>query len=126
MYTLVNLLLQLERRKKNNLLSEEISRVQLLSYFFTTTIFFEKKNKQTKIWGTSYPQSLLNTVWLINISHFVFRACTEGRNLSWGDVVLGTDSQGKDIYFHSERQTMSRQGDNSRNVTPVKARMFEN
>ena len=44
MYTLVNLLLQLDRRKKSNLLSEEISRIQLLSYFFTTTIFFEKKS----------------------------------------------------------------------------------
>ena len=107
MYTLVNLLLQLERRKKSNLLSEEISRIQLLSYFFTTTIFFEKK-----ILGTSYPQSLLNTVWLNNILHFDSRACTERRNLSWGDAVLETDSQGKEYIVHSERQNKSRQGDN--------------
>ena len=92
MYTLVNLLLQLERRKKSNLLSEEISRIQLLSYFFTTTIFFEKK-----ILGTSYPQSLLNTVWLNNISHFDFRACTERRNLSWGDAVLEMTVKAKNI-----------------------------
>ena len=78
--------------------------------------------KKKKDLGTSSPQSLLNTVWLINS----LRGCTEQRNLRWGDVVLETDSQGKDIYFHSERQTKSRQGDNSRNVRPVKPRMYEN
>ena len=41
-------------------------------------------------------------MWLINS----LRGCTEQRNLRWGDVVLETDSQGKDIYFHSERQTI--------------------
>ena len=62
-------------------------------------------------------------MWLINSLR---RGCTEQRNLRWGDVVLETDSQGKDINFHSERQTKSRQGDNSRNIRPVKPRMYEN
>ena len=73
--------------------------------------------------GTSSRQSLLNTVWLSINS---LRGCTEQRNLRWGDVVLETDSQGKDMYFHSERQTKNRQDDNSRNVRPVKPRMYEN
>ena len=84
-------------------------------------ILFEKK-----VLGTSSPQSLLNTVWLNNILHFGLRGCTEQRNLRWDDVVLETDSQGKEYLFHSERQTKSRQGDNSRNVRPVKPRMYEN
>ena len=84
-------------------------------------ILFEKK-----VLGTSSPQSLLNTVWLNNIIHFGLRGCTEQRNLRWGDVVLETDSQEKEYLVHSERQTKSRQGDNPRNVRPVKPRMYEN
>ena len=75
---------------------------------------------------TSSPQSLLNTVWLNSILHFGLRVCTEQRNLRWGDVVLETDSQGKEYLVHSERQTKNRQGDNSRNVRPVKPRIYEN
>ena len=80
-------------------------------------ILFEKK-----VLGTSSPQSLLNTVWLNNILHFGLRE----RNLRWGDVVLETDSQGKEYLVHSERQTKSRQGDNSRDVRLAKPRMYEN
>ena len=94
--------------------------MQLLLSQKRKLIFSLKKKK--KDFGTSSLQSLLNTVWLINS----LRGCTEPRNLRWGDVVLETDSQGKDINFHSERQTKSRQGDNSRNVRPVKPRMYEN
>ena len=93
--------------------------MQLLLSQKRKLIFSLKKKKDL---GTSSPQSLLNTVRLTNS----LRGCTEQRNLRWGDVVLETDSQGKDIYFHSERQTKSRQGDNSRNVRPVKPRMYEN
>ena len=39
---------------------------------------------------------------------------------------METDSQGKKYLVHSERQTKSRQGDNSRNIRPVKPRMYEN
>ena len=39
---------------------------------------------------------------------------------------METDSQGKEYLVHSERQTKSRQGDNSRNVRPMKPRMYEN
>ena len=83
-------------------------------------ILFEKQ-----VLGTSTPQSLLNTVWLNNIIHFGLSGCEEQRNLRWGDVVLETDSQGKEYLVHSERQTKSRQGD-TRNVRPVKPRMYEN
>ena len=84
-------------------------------------ILFEKK-----VLGTSSPQSLLNTVWLNNILHFGLRGYTEQRNVRWGDVVLESDSQGKEYLVHSERQTKSREGNNSRNVRPVKLRMYKN
>ena len=84
-------------------------------------ILFEKK-----VLGTSSPQSLLNTVWLNNILHFGLRGCTEQRNVRWGDVVLESDSQGKEYLVHSERQTKSREGNNSQNVRPVKPRMYKN
>ena len=83
-------------------------------------ILFEKK-----VLGTSSPQALLNTVWLNNILHFGLRGCTEQQNVRCGDVVLETDSQGR-AYVHSERQTKSRQGNNSQNVRPVKLRMYKN
>ena len=62
-------------------------------------VLFEKK-----VLGTSSPQSLLNTVWLNNILHFGLRGCTEQRNLRRGDVVLKTDSQGKECLAHLGRQ----------------------
>ena len=48
--------------------------------------------------------------------HFGLRGCTA----RWGDVVFETDCQGKEYLVHSERQTNSRQGDNSRNVRSMK------
>ena len=81
---------------------------------------------EKKVWGTSSPQSLLKTVLLNNILHFDLSGCTKQRNLRWGNVVLETDSQGKEYLVHSEKQTKSRQGDNSGNVRPVKPRMYEN
>ena len=84
-------------------------------------ILFERN-----VFETSSPQSLVNTAWLNNIIYFGLRGCTEQRNLRWGDVVLETDSQGKEYLVHSERQTKSRQGDDPWNVRPVKPRMYEN
>ena len=42
------------------------------------------------------------------------------------DVVLQTDSQGKEYLVYSATQTKGRQGDNPRNVRSVKPRMYEN
>lgn len=96
--------------------------MQLLLSQTRKLIFSLKK----KVLGTGSPQLLLNTVWLNNIIHFSLRGCTEQRNLHWGDVVLETDSQGKEYLVHSERQIKSRQGDNPRNVRPVKPRIYKN
>ena len=65
-------------------------------------------------------------MWLNNIIHFSLRGFAEQQNLHWGDVVLETDSQGKEYLVHSERQTKSRQGDNPWNVRTVKPRRYEN
>ena len=62
-------------------------------------------------------------MWRNNILHFGLRGCTEQRNLCWGDVVLETDSEGKEYLV--QRQTKRRQGDNSRNFGPVKPRMYD-
>ena len=87
---------------------------RLNSSFGWGNLLFEKN-----VLGTSPPQSLLNTVWLNNISHFDLRGCTEQRNLRWDDVDLETDSQGKE-YLES------RQGNDSRNVRPVEPKIHNN
>ena len=81
-------------------------------------ILFEKN-----VLGTSSPQSLLNTVWLNNIIHFGLRGCTEQRNLRWGDVVLETDSQGKEISCSSRETNQEQTG---RRPTECQTRQTEN
>jgi len=61
----------------------------------------------------SWEQVLHNRYWTL---------C--GCTARWGDVVLETDSQSKEYFVHSERQTNSRQGDNSRNVRRMKSRIY--
>ena len=51
-----------------------------------------------KLLGLSSPQALLNTVWLHNMIHFGFRGCKEQKELCWGDIVLKTDSDGKEYF----------------------------
>ena len=48
-----------------------------------------------KVLGLSSPQALVNTVWLNNMLHFGLRGCKEQRELRWGDVILKSDSEGK-------------------------------
>ena len=63
-------------------------------------ILFDKK-----LLGLSSPQALLNTVWLNNMIHFGLRGCKEQKELRWGDIVLKTDSDGKEYLEYFERQT---------------------
>ena len=48
-----------------------------------------------KVLGLSSPQALVNTVWLNKMLHFGLRGCKEQRELRWGDVILKSDSEGK-------------------------------
>ena len=61
-------------------------------------ILFDKK-----LLRSSSPQSLLNTVWLNNMIHFRLRGCKEQKELRWGDIVLKTDSGGKEYLEYFER-----------------------
>ena len=80
-----------------------------------------------KVLGLSSPQALVNTVWLNNMLHFGLRGCKEQRELRWGDVVLKSDSEGKQYLEYSvERQTKTRTGENPRNQREVKPRMYQN
>jgi len=54
-----------------------------------------------KVLGLSSPQALVNTVWLNNMLHFGLRGCKEQRELRWGDVVLKSDSEGKQYLEYS-------------------------
>ena len=77
--------------------------------------------------GLSSPQALVNTVWLNNMLHFGLRGCKEQRELRWGDVVLKSESEGKQYLEYSvERQTKTRTGENPRNQRQVKPRMYQN
>ena len=85
-------------------------------------IFYSKK-----VLGLSSPQARVNTVWLNNRLHFDLRGCKEQRELRWGDVVLKSDSEGRQYLEYSvERQTKTRAGENPRNQRQVKPRMYQN
>ena len=84
-------------------------------------ILFDKK-----LLGISSPQALLNTVWLNNMIHFGLRGCKEQKELRWGDVILKTDSDGKEYLEHFERQTKTRTGEDPRNQRRIKPRMYAN
>ena len=84
-------------------------------------ILFDKK-----LLRSSSPQSLLNTVWLNNMIHFRLRGCKEQKELRWGDIVLKTDSDGKEYLEYFERQTKTRTGEDPRNQRPIKPRMYAN
>ena len=79
-----------------------------------------------KLLGLSSPQALLNTVWLNNMIHFGLRGCKEQKELRWGDIVLKTDSHGKEYLEYFERQTKTRTGDDPRNQRPIRPRMYAN
>ena len=85
-------------------------------------ILFEKK-----LLGLRSPQALLNTVWLNNMIHFGLRDVRiEQKELRWGDIVLKTDSDGKEYLEYFERQTKTRTGEDPRNQRPIKPRMYAN
>ena len=78
-----------------------------------------------RVLGLSSPQALVNTVWLNNVLHFGLRGCKEQRELQRGDVVLKSDSEGKQYLEYSvERQAKTRTGENPRNKRQVKTRMY--
>ena len=74
--------------------------------------------------GCATPESVINNLWLNNCVYFGMRGCTENRNLQWGDVKLLSDQSGLEFLELNERQTKTRQGDDIRNVRPVKPRMY--
>ncbi|CAH3176495.1 unnamed protein product, partial [Porites lobata] len=50
----------------------------------------------------------------------------EQKELRWGDIVLKTDSDGKEYLEYFERQTKTRTGEDPRNQRPIKPRMYAN
>ena len=58
--------------------------------------------------------------------HFGVRGCKEQKELRWGDIVLKTDSDGKEYLECFERQTKTRTGEDPRNQRPIKPRMYAN
>ena len=59
-------------------------------------------------WTNILYRGSLNTVWLNNMIHFGLRGCKEQKELRWGDIVLKTDSDGKEYLEYFERQTKTR------------------
>ena len=59
--------------------------------------------------------------------HLGLRGCKEQRELQWGDVVLKSDSEGKQyLEYFVERQTETSTGENPRNKRQVKTRTYQN
>ena len=47
--------------------------------------------------------------------HFGLRGCKEQKELHWGEIVLKTDSDGKEYLKYFERQKKTRTGEDPRN-----------
>ena len=78
-----------------------------------------------KLLGLSSPQALLNTVWLNNMIHFGLRGCKEQKELRWGDIILKTDSDGKE-YRVLWTPNKTGTGEDPRNQRPIKPRIYAN
>ena len=73
-----------------------------------------------KLLGLSPPQALLSTVCLNNMIHFGLNGFKEQKELRWGDIVLKTDSDGKEYLQYFECQTKTRSGEDPQNQRPIK------
>ena len=82
-------------------------------------ILFDKK-----FHGLSSPQALLNTMWLNNMIHFGLRRCKEQKELRWGDIILKTDSDGKEYLEYFACQTKTRTGEDPQNKRPIRPQMY--
>ena len=51
--------------------------------------------------------------------HFGLRGCKEQKELRWGNIVLKTESGGKECLEYFERQTKTRTGEDPRNQRPI-------
>ena len=86
-----------------------------------TEILFDKE-----LLRLSSPQALLNTGSLNNMINFGLRGCKEQKERLWGDIVLKTDSDGKEYLEYFERQTKTRTGEDPRKQRPMRPRMYAN
>ncbi|XP_048237480.1 uncharacterized protein LOC124149196 [Haliotis rufescens] len=57
---------------------------------------------QTRQLGSHSPESVINTMWVLNSKFFAIRRPSEHFNLKWGDIALKMDDQGHE---YLERQT---------------------
>ena len=58
--------------------------------------------------------------------HFGLRGCKEQKELRWVDIVLKTESDGKEYLEYFERRKKTRTGEDPRNQRPIKPRMYAN
>ena len=69
------------------------------------------------------PLSLTNVIWWLVSLHFGFRARQEARQLKWGDVEYGIDTDGREfLQWNVERRTKTRSGNASeqrRTFSPI-------
>ena len=72
----------------------------------------------------SSPQALLNTMWLKNMIHFGLRCCKEQKELRWGDIILKTDSDGKEYLEYFACQTETPTGEDPQNQRPIRPQMY--
>ena len=80
---------------------------------------------QKGLLGSHSPESLINTVWLNNVTLFGMRPGEEQRKLQWDDVTLKEGSDGRRYLTAAERTTKTRQGDTVSDRRLVKPRAYE-
>lgn len=80
---------------------------------------------ETNQMGRTTPESVLQTLWFNNMTHFGMRGNKEHREMMWGDVELNFDNDLNSEYleFH-ERATKTRTGVNIRDTRPCPPRMY--
>ena len=79
---------------------------------------------ESNIREISSAEALINTVWLMNLIYSGLRGCDERCQMRWSDVKILRDADGTEYLEYSERQTKTRNGEEPRNIRPVKPKTF--
>ena len=96
-------------------IERHLSRFSYGKTIFKDSDFLKKKTKEA-----------LKAVGLNNMIHFGLRGCKEQKELRWVDIVLKTESDGKEYLEYFERRKKTRTGEDPRNQRPIKPRMYAN
>ena len=76
--------------------------------------------------GASSPESIINTMWLFTTMGFGLRGSQEHHSMCWGDIKLEKDEEGDEYLVFNERQTKTRQGDDTTDIRKIQPKLWAN